>query len=217
MKLKKVTSVAIVAAMLLSAVSVAAVNVPQPKDNAEAYQLAEAFYHDGYYYEAQAELAKVDPNGYFYDANKQAAWMDKVNYKINRLAIQAILADVKKLNSELKFAEGLVRLQDADKYDITSLEYYSLVWWENALTKNLNNPKYAAKVAANTAVVKSGISAISKVKEAGYPLNSNYEWYSPVKVEDGYHVYIKTRTPSGVSENVAAFRVSADGTVLKVF
>ena len=80
MKLKKVTSVAIVAAMLLSAVSVAAVNVPQPKDNAEAYQLAEAFYHDGYYYEAQAELAKVDPNGYFYDANKQAAWMDKVNY-----------------------------------------------------------------------------------------------------------------------------------------
>lgn len=208
MKLKKIASIAIAAAMSLSAISAGAVNVPTPADNAEAYALAEEFYHDGYYYEARAELLKVDENEWYYDANKQAAWLDQVNYKINRLVIQEILSDVKKLNSEHKFYEGLVRLQDANACDITANEYYSLAWWEAALAKNLIDPKYAP--------ASTGLKAIGIVKE-NYKINSDYEWYSPVKVEDGYHVYIKTRTPSGAIKNVAAFRVALDGTCTRAF
>ncbi len=218
MKLKKITSIALLAAMSFSAIGASArvVSVPQPKDNAEAYALAEAFYHDGYYYEAHDELLYVNPSGTDYDYLKQAAWLEKVNYKIDRMTIQQILADVKKLNSDLDFQGGLNRLADANNCTITALEYYSLSWWENALKKNLADPKYAAKAVDSNAVVTSGISAIGAIK-ADCPLNSEYEWYSPVKVDGGYHVYIKTRTPDGDAVDVAAYRVGSDGTFSRVF
>ena len=158
MKLKKFGCAVAAVVMSISAVSVsAAINVPTPKDNADAYRLAETFYRDGYYYEARAELQMINTNEFYYDANKQAAWMDKVNYKINRLAIKNIIAEAKKLNSELKFADGLAALEKANSYDITEDEYYLLIWWQNALTKNLNSPKYN-KVNSG-AVITSGVKA----------------------------------------------------------
>ena len=144
MNIKK-TFVTIAAAVLAftSISASAAVKVPQPKDNNEAYALAKTFYNDGFYYEAKQELEMVDPNGYYYDAEKTAAWMTAVDAKIEELvynqtraAVKAIIATAKKLNSEWKFAEALNVLYTANQYKITAYEYEQLRWWEEALTKN---------------------------------------------------------------------------------
>jgi len=214
---KKIIS--IVAALLaISSVSVSAgVNIPQPKDNAEAYKYAKQLYTEGYYYEAKQELEKVNPNGHFYDKEKTEAWMDAVDakiadlqYKETRAAVKKILANVKKLNSQWRFAEALAELDKANTLSITVDEFDQLKWWENTLYKNLNSPKYAP--------VRSNLTAINAVKATGkYTINSKDETFYAVKVaSDEWHVYITTKKPNGKRKNVAAFRVYQDGTVNQV-
>ncbi len=194
----------------------AAVYIPQPKDNNEAYAYALAFYKDGYYYEAKQELEKVNPQAPGYEPEKTAAWMkdidakiEKYHYDLTRIQVKEILANVKKYNSELKFGLALQELYKANDLAITVSEYESLLWWETAVLKNLNSPKYAP--------VNSNLTAINMVKANGYTLPSEYETYYAVKVAEGeWHVYITTRTPDGTRDNLAAFRVYSNGSVVKV-
>lgn len=215
---KKVIS--IVAAMLaVSSVSVSAgVSIPQPKDNAEAYKFAKQLYTEGYYYEARQELEKVNPNGHFYDKEKTEAWLEAVDakiadlqYKETRAAVKAILANVKKLNSKWLFAEARAELEKANSLAITVDEFDQLTWWDNKISANMGNPKYAP--------VRSNITAINAVKAYDkYALNSADETYFAVKVaSDEWHVYISTKKPNGKREDVAAFRVYQNGEVVKVF
>lgn len=194
----------------------AAVYIPQPKDNNEAYAYALAFYKDGYYYEAKQELEKVNPDAPGYEPEKTKAWMEDIDakieqyhYDLTRIKIKEILANVKKYNSELKFGLALQEIYKANDYVITVSEYESLLWWENAVKANMSSLKYAP--------VNSNMSAIALIKADGQRLPSENENYYAIKVAaDEWHVYITTRTPDGSKENVAAFRVYANGTYVQV-
>ena len=96
--------------------------------------------------------------------------------------------------------------------DLTQDDFYSILWWEDVVAD-----KIAALENKKKVVVCTEASAINRVKASGYALASNYEWFSPVKVANGYHVYVKTQLPGGGSKDVAAFRVYTDGTVERAF
>ncbi len=213
MKLNKITCLAAAAIMSISAVSASAATLPYTANNNEAFTLCESLYYDGLYYEAREALGKVDPNGAYYDANKVEAWKGKINYAIARWEIKSLLKNVQKLHDAGLYyeAQAVINTLNA-RGDLTQDDFYSILWWEDVVAD-----KIAALENKKKVVVCTEASAINRVKASGYALASNYEWFSPVKVANGYHVYVKTQLPGGGSKDVAAFRVYTDGTVERAF
>ena len=206
---KKLLSLSAAAIMAVSAVSASAATLPTPKDNNDAFRLAESFYYDGLYYEAKEELAMVDDNAPGYDEAKAIAWAEKIDSTIAIMEKKNLLKLVQKYNDAgliYEAAEVLDELNSRD--DITLDDYYSISWWEGVIAD-----KIAKLENAELIVVRSGESAIQRVKAAGYKLTSEYEWYSPVKVDGGYDVYIKTQLPGGGSADVDVHFVNIAGEV----
>ena len=210
---KKVVCLSAAAIMAVSAVSASAATLPTPKDNNDAFRLAESFYYDGLYYEAKQELGWVNNNAPGYDAAKANAWAEKIDTAISRMEIATLLKQVQKYNDEGLYYEaaGTLAVLNA-RTDITESDYYSIRWWEGVIADKIAKLENTAPV-----VIRSGEAAINRVKSTGFKLTSDYEWFSPVKVDTGYHVYVKTQLPGGGSDNVAAFRVSTAGDVQRVF
>lgn len=234
MKIKKLACLAAAAVMAFSAVSASALSVPTPKNNEEAYSFTKQFYNDGYYYEALDELKMVDVDDIYYEPTKQAEWMEKVVTKINeweakqraiadkkayaadRAAMKQLFADVTKLNKELKFEDALNLLYTAQNYTVAEYEY--ILWWEDALISNMNNPKYQT-TAGNPVIVKTKADAIWVVQKNGGVVNSNDEGYYAAKSGVSgyaYDVYVYTKLPGGGRADVAAFCVAADGSLIRV-
>ena len=209
----KIVSLTAAAIMAVSAVGVSAANIPVPQNNNDAFWLAENFYYDGLYYEAKAELAKVTNNNPGYDQAKADAWTAKIDSAISTMEKKALLAEVQSYNDQGLYYEAWAALEKLDaRDDITLDDYYSIRWWEGVLVKKL-----AALGATDVTVVNSGQAAINRVKATGFDLSSDYEWFTTVKVDTGYHVYVQTQLPGGGSKDVAAFQVSVDGNVVRVF
>ena len=209
----KIVSLTAAAIMAVSAVGVSAANVPVPQDNNEAFWLAENFYYDGLYYEAKAELAKVTNNAPGYDQAKAEAWAAKIDSAISAAEKKALFAKVQSFNDQGLYYDAKAALDELDaRGDITLDDYYSIRWWEGVLVQKL-----AALGAKDVSVVNSAQAAINRVKATGFELSSDYEWFMPVKVDTGYHVYVQTQLPGGGSKDVAAFRVSTAGDVERAF
>lgn len=210
---KKVISLSAAAIMALSAVGASAASLPIPKDNNEAFTLAESFYYDGLYYEAQGELGFVDPTAPYYDGNKRDAWAEKIAYKISRMEIATLLGQVESLYQCGLYYEAAEKIDVLNaRTDTTQSDYYSIRWWEETVAKKIAELEHKACV-----VVRTGAAAINRVKAEGYTLTSDYEWYTPVKAEGRWDVYVQTQLPGGGSKDVAAFNVYADGTVVRAF
>lgn len=207
---KKIMTLSVAAVMAVSAVSASAASLPIPKDNNDAFRLAESFYYDGLYYEARAELDWVYNNNPGYDLAKAEAWAAKIDGAISRMEINALLKKVQQLNDAGLFYQAADVLAELNnRTDTTQSDYYSIRWWEGVIAEKI------AKI--NTVVIRTEKAAINRVKATGFDLTSEYEWFSPVKVPGGYHVYVKTQLPGGGSKDVAAFRVSTDGDVERAF
>lgn len=203
---KRILCFAAAAIMALSAVSASAATLPIPKNNADAFKLAESFYYDGLYYEAKDMLGYVKdvPE---YEKPKAIEWTKRVDWAISRMEIKELLKEVKKY-SNLGFyglADDVINVLNARK-DLIQEDYYTIRWWEEVIAAKLGKVTF----------VDSGSDAIRAVKYTKYKLASNREWFMPVKVENGYHVYVQTQLPGGGSANVAAFRVSVFGDVVEV-
>lgn len=210
---KKLISLSAAAIMALSAVGASAASLPIPKDNNEAFRLAESFYYDGLYYEAQGELDFVNPASPYYDGNKKDAWAEKIAYKISRMEIATLLSKVEKLYGAGLYYEAAAVIDELNaRTDTTQSDYYSIRWWEETVAKKIAELENKAVV-----VVRTGSAAINRVKAEGYTLKSEYEWYTPVKVGDHYDVYIQTQLPGGGYKDVAGFNVYVDGTVVRAF
>lgn len=209
----KIVSLAAAAIMAVSAVGASAATLPAPKNNNDAFWLAENFYYDGLYYEAKAELSKVINNNPGYDQAKADAWTAKIDGAISKMEKKALLDKVQSYNDKGLYYEAMAALNELDsRSDITLDDYYSIRWWEGVLVKKL-----AALGDANVSVVNSAQAAINRVKATGFALTSDYEWFTTVKVDTGYHVYVQTQLPGGGSKDVAAFRVSTAGDVERAF
>ena len=205
---KKIVCLSAAAIMAVSAVSASAATLPIPKDNNEAFKLAESFYYDGLYYEAKAELGWVNNNWIGYDAAKAAAWASKIDYAISRMEIQTLLKQVQQYNDAGRYADALATLAVLNsRTDLTQEDYYVISWWEGVINAKLNK----------VVEITTEQAAINAVKATGFKLTSEYEWFSPVKVATGYHVYVKTQLPGGGNKDVAAFRVSTAGDVERAF
>lgn len=210
---KKVIALSAAAVMALSAVGASAASLPIPKDNNEAFKLAESFYYDGLYYEAMGELGFVNPNAPYYDGNKQAAWAEKIANQISRMEIATLLDQVRDFYMSGLYYEAADKLDVLNaRTDTTQSDYYSIRWWEETVAK-----KIAELESKPVVVVRSGAAAINRVKAEGYTLASEYEWFTPVKADGRWDVYVQTQLPGGGSKNVAAFNVYADGTVVRAF
>lgn len=209
---KKIICLAAAATMLTSAVASAA-TLPIPADNNEAFANAESFYYDGLYYEALGELNYVDANGAFYDANKYAAWVNKINYAISRMEIENLLESVRTLYSAGMYYEALQGIDALNaRTDITMTDYYSIRYWEDVVIN-----KIWEMLSVKVDAVRTGEAAVNRVKDAGYTLASEYEWYTNYAIDGGFVVNIKTQLPGGGSQDVAGFVVTTDGTVTRTF
>ncbi len=204
---KKIVAFAAAAVLALSAVGASAATVPVPADNAQAFELAESFYYDGLYYEAKQELEYVkDVN---YDGAKKTAWDNKISFAIDRMEIDTLLNKVETEYQKGEYSEALTALYAADShFGKNQNDYYAIKYWEDTIS---------AKLATAPTSIDSGSKAILAVKQKGYTLTSDYERYVPVKVDNGYHVYIQTWVPGGDYKDVSGIKVAADGTVEKVF
>ena len=210
---KKIVCLSAAVVMAASAVSASAASLPIPKDNNEAFTLAESFYYDGLYYEAKEELGYVSNNAPGYDAAKAQAWAEKIDGSISRMEINALLKQVQQKHDAGLYYEAADVLDVLNaRTDTTQNDYYSIRWWEGVVADKIAKLENTEPV-----VVRSGEAAINRVKATGFALTSNYEWFSPVKVADGYHVYVTTQLPGGGHEDVAAFRVSTAGDVERAF
>ncbi len=210
---KKMVCLSAAAILAVSAVTASAATLPIPTDNNDAFRLAESFYYDGLYYEAKAELSQVVNNAPGYDEAKAAAWNAKVDSAISAMEKAALLEKVRSYNDKGLYYEAKAVIDQLNsRTDITQNDYYSIRWWEDVIVK-----KIAALGNTDVAVVCSEQAAINRVKATGFALSSEYEWFSPVKVDTGYHVYVKTQLPGGGSKDVAAFRVSSKGEVERAF
>ena len=206
---KKIVCLAAAAAMSLSAVGASAAIVPQAGNAEEAFTMAESFYYDGLYYESWEALNQIANNWPQYNENKRIAWQGRVQYAIKRLEVKDTLKRVSEL-ADYGFyapAQDVLAVLSVDP-DLTQDEYYSVKWWEEYLAK---------KLATTKSVVLTGDDAIFCVSHSnGGKIDSDYEWYCPVKVGDGYHVYIQTYAPDGTIMNVAAWQVKTNGTTFQV-
>jgi len=206
---KKICALLAAAAMSVSMISASAAVVPQASSPEEAFTMAESFYYDGLYYESWEMLDQVQRNWPQYNEAKRMAWQSRVQYQIKRLAVKDTLARVAALAERGFYAPAQAVLSPLTvDTELTQDEYYSVTWWEGYL---------ADKLATTKTFVLTEDDAIFCVKNsAGGKIDSAYEWYCPVKVADGYHVYIQTYTPDGTIMNVAGWQVKTNGLTFQV-
>ncbi len=203
----KFISLAAAAVLSLSAVSASAAALPVPADNNEAFAMAESFYYDGLYYEALGELNMVDPSKPYYDANKVAAWSAKINYEITRMEIAEHLDAAKWYYEAGNYTAAYNEVLAAQSLNFNQSEYYSIRYWEETIINKVAELAYDA-------LIDTECEAVIAVS-AQFPLMSEYEWYVPVKVDNGYDVYIQTQLPGGGKADVACINVTTDGVLTR--
>ena len=189
---KKILCAALVAAMSLTSVGALAA-VPVPKDNVQAFIYAEKYFNEGLYYEAMDELGYVNPV-YPYEGDKLDAWKQKVHERIVDWEITEIFMAVEKAyyaNDILKARTLLTPLQAGGAYE------FKLNYWENEAVK-----EWAAKLST----ISTDAQAIVVVENVIGKLWDPTLYYSVVKANGGYDVYIKSYD---TCHNVACYHVDA--------